>query len=645
MKFFECEACIYGKHHRGSYKLRLEKSTSCGAIIHADVCGPMQEVSLGGSKYFLLLKDDYSHYRVLYFMGEKSEVTENVMHFVRQTEKLLRHKVCIFRSDNGGEFVNDELRAFFKRESIHHQRTVPYTPEQNGGAEREMRTIVESARTMIHAKEMHLKFWAEAVNSAVHVLNRTGTSTVPDTSPYELWYGKRPKIDYLRIFGSEVFVHIPKERRRKLDPKAIKCTFVGYDNHSKAYRVWNPISNRIEVARDVVFLLEESMAVLNIGDAERRDHGNVSESDVGVEENDEANADADAEVNETPRDQMVRGGCDLDDRNVIKRRLRDRAGIMAPRRLNFLASAEHVAMMAINDEPSTFEQAIKSDDHEQWEKAMDEEYDSLIENRTWKPPDGQKVIDNRWVFKLKQNPDGSIDRYKARLVVRGFTQEYGIDYRETFSPVVRFTSVRAILALAASKRMKLKQFDVKTAFLNGELEEDVFMSQPIGYDDGSGKVCKLIKSLYGLKQASRCWNKKFTSFIGEFNFKALESDPCVFVCENKDGLMVLTIYVDDGLIAAEDGRAIGPVIDYLSKEFKVKVFEAKYFLGLEIDDRPDGSIHVNQEAYARRVLERFNMANCNAVSTPCDSAQNLGDFVGDGKCNFPYREAVGSLMY
>lgn len=215
---------------------------------------------------------------------------------------------------------------------------------------------------------------------------------------------------------------------------------------------------------------------------------------------------------------------------MITNRLRDRNNIKAAKRLSLLASREehHFAMLAFHEEPRSYEQAIESSDHKQWEKAMDEEYDSLLRNHTWelvKPPSDQKVIDNRWVFKLKQNPDGSIDRYKARLVVRGFTQEFGIDYQETFSPVVKFTSIRAILALAASKRMKLRQFDVKTAFLNGVLEENVFMSQPVGYDDGSGRVCKLNKSLYGLKQASRCWNKRFTEFISKFDFKTSESDP------------------------------------------------------------------------------------------------------------------------
>lgn len=637
---FTCEACVYGKHHRGSFKLREKKSKSCGDIVHADVCGPMQENSIAGSRYFLLMRDDYSKYRFVYFLKQKSEVAEKVKNAVMRMEQENGHKVRIFRSDNGTEFVNAELKKFFDDKGIQHQRTVPYTPEQNGCAERDNRTIMEAARTMIHSKQMDYKFWAEAVNWAVHVLNRTGTSTVVEKSPYELWHDKRANIDHLRIFGSEMFVHIPKEKRRKLDPKAVKCVFVGYDNDSKGYRIWNPEANKVQIACDVVFLLEESTVTLKIENIDEVTDGNAGES--------EKNPDEDVSQKVTPNQPIKRGAlCNIDKQNVVEGRLRDRNTLTTPKKLTYIASVEH-AMLAVNEEPRTYEQAIESSDHKQWEQAMDEEYDSLIKNRTWflvDPPKNQKVIDNRWVFKLKQNPDGSIDRFKARLVVRGFTQEYGVDYQETFSPVVKFTSVRAILAMAASKGMKLQQFDVKTAFLNGDLAENVYMNQPIGYDDGSGRVCKLSKSLYGLKQASRCWNRKFTSFIEKFGFEISVSDPCVFVCNGENGMMILAIYVDDGLIAAENANDILPVIEHLREEFEIKVFELKCFLGLEIDQRSDGSIHVHQQAYARKVLNRFNMANCNAVATPSDSAQNLGDFDAEAEMNFPYREAVGSLMY
>lgn len=210
---------------------------------------------------------------------------------------------------------------------------------------------------------------------------------------------------------------------------------------------------------------------------------------------------------------------------------------------------------------------------------------------------GKKTIDNRWVFKVKMNTDGTVDRYKARLVIRGFTQEYG----ETFS--LKFTSIRMMLAIAAQEKLTLRQFDVKAAFLYGDLEEEIYMSQPIGFDDGSGKVCRLLKSLYGLQQASRCWNKKFTSFNKQFDFNALQSDPSVFVHSKNGNTIILAIYVDYGLMAASNERCMKPVIDFLNENFEIKDFRAKCFLGIEIDQRPDGSMLIHQSAYALKVCK------------------------------------------
>lgn len=222
--------------------------------------------------------------------------------------------------------------------------------------------------------------------------------------------------------------------------------FVGYDNPSKSYRVWNPGVNKIEVARDVIFLLEVSMATLDVGDAEKNVNENVDEFD-GESDGD---ADADTDGHDTLNQSIRRGElCDLNDRNVVERRLRDRHTIAAARKLTYLASADHTSMLAISDELRTYEQAIESDEHQQWD-AMNEEYDSLIENRTWilvNPPEDQKVIDNRWDFKLKQNPDGSIDRRTNAF-----------------------------------------------ATIRGENEIPNQPNQPIGYNDGSGRVCKLSKS-------------------------------------------------------------------------------------------------------------------------------------------------------
>lgn len=184
------------------------------------------------------------------------------------------------------------------------------------------------------------------------------------------------------------------------------------------------------------------------------------------------------------------------------------------------------------------------------------------------------------MFQVKLNTDNSIDRYKARQVAREFKQEYGTDYLETFSPVVRFSSIRTILAVAAKRKMKLKQSDVKTAFLYGDLNENIFMEHPTGFSDGTGKVCKLRKSLHGLKQSSRCWNQKFTTFVKKFGFTANSADSCVFVSDRNKKKTYLSLHVDDGLIVGDGPENTNEIILYLQTKFEIKLMDVGCFLGV-----------------------------------------------------------------
>ncbi|UYV61340.1 hypothetical protein LAZ67_1004471 [Cordylochernes scorpioides] len=214
-----CEACIYGKQHRLSFGSREQyASTQPGNLIHVDVCGPMQEVSKGGMRYFVCFKGDFTKYRSVYFLKEKSQVIEKLEQFLLET-KTTGHIVKEILTDGGKEFVNKETSKITNKYGINHRITMPYTPQQNGSAERENRTLIEAARSMIYAKNISLKLWAEAVNTATYVLNRTGPTQIEGKTPYELWFDKKPAVDHLRIFGTECFVHVPDEKRRKLDAK------------------------------------------------------------------------------------------------------------------------------------------------------------------------------------------------------------------------------------------------------------------------------------------------------------------------------------------------------------------------------------------------------------------------------------------
>lgn len=467
-----------------------------------------------------------------------------------------------------------------------------------------------------------------------------------------------------------MYVHVPKEKRRKLDPKAVKCLFVGYDENVKGFRAWNPMTKKIIISRDVRLVDDDVVNVIieteepsNVNECDVSEYESLKNSDDETSEGDELESSEDVmevtddgtsgeDILENSGDAVINDGVEEERaQGQINHVTNSNVIPDGARRGNRKGGNEYyasVAMMSISNEPRNYAEAISSGDRKKWIAAMNEEYNSLIKNGTWKLVDieeHRKVIDNRWVYKIKCNADGSIERYKARLVVRGFTQEYGMDYQDTFSPVVKYTSIRSIMAVAAVEHLKLWQFDVKTAFLYGELEEDVYMRQPVGFEDGSGRVCKLIKSLYGLKQASRCWNKQFTSFIKEFGFETSKSDKCVFVSKNNGRKIILGIYVDDGLLAASDEVDVEPVLRHLSKRFEIKTSVAKYFLGMEINRDKDGSIHLSQATYARKVLKRFNIEECREVSTPMDPNQTVSNFTDSKNSNYPYREAIGSSMY
>ena len=266
-----------------------------------------------------------------------------------------------------------------------------------------------------------------------------------------------------------------------------------------------------------------------------------------------------------------------------------------------------------------------------------------------KIPENKKPIESRLVFRVKRNQDGSISRYKARLCAKGYAQKKGIDYTDIFAPTTRFDSIRVLLAIANMHDYEFKQFDIKTAFLYGELEENIYMKPPPGLDYEEGYVCKLEKSLYGLKQSPRCWNMKFSTFLQNYGFEPSTADKCVYTGYVKDVKVLLVIYVDDGLIFSSQMQAIDTVLDELKSCFEIKITEnANYFVGIEIKrDYEQGKMYLKQSSYIKNVIRRFEMENANMITTPEDQHTNLAltkdsNEVGE---QVPYRQAVGSLMF
>lgn len=304
------------------------------------------------------------------------------------------------------------------------------------------------------------------------------------------------------------------------------------------------------------------------------------------------------------------------------------------------------AMFTLDNEPRTVKDAQESKEWDLWRQAMDEEIHALAKNKTWilvDKPHNVKPIKNKWVFKAKLKPDGSIDRFKARLVAKGFTQIANVDYKETYAPVASMTTVRMFLAVANQNAMHIVQFDVKTAFLYGDLEEELYMEQPEFYQKDPNKVCKLIKSLYGLKQAPRQWNRKFDSFLKYFKLEQSNVDKCLYY--NQDRSMLLAIYVDDGLAAGKDKKELNKLISYLKENFELKVMDCEAYLGFEIKrDFKERTLSVTQTQYTDKVINRFGMSDCKPVSTPEEVGAKFDESPPLPVDN-QFKELVGSLLY
>ena len=457
---FFCEPCVMAKSQRTSFpKTSGTRATKPLALIHTDVCGKISTKSLSGAEYFVTFIDDYSRRVWVYFIRNKSEVFGRFVEWKAMVEKSTGAHVKTLRSDNGGEYLSSEFIDFLKKEGVRHELTIPYTPEQNGVAERMNRTLVESSRAMLRDAKLPKKFWAETVSTAVYIRNRCPTKAVRGQTPMELYTGEKPNVQHLRTFGCTSYAHVPKEQRKKLDGKATKCVFLGYGESTKGYRLYDMQRNRVIHSRDVVFNEHsraysdpDSVTVTKPTEDKPKPTSSVTteptEEDVVVSDGEEDKVVREVEIlnEEEPDEGGVHHVPEVAQEPPRRYPQRDR---------NPPAHFEdfEVQFCGVSDAdvPKLYEDAMKSPKVEKWREAMDEDIRSLSEHNTYeltKPPDDHNVIGGRWVYALKEGADGS-RQYKARYVAKGFSQIPDIDYQETFSPTARISSIRMLCSLDA----------------------------------------------------------------------------------------------------------------------------------------------------------------------------------------------------
>lgn len=598
-----CEHCVLGKQTRVKFGAAIHRTKGTLDYIHTDVWGPSRNVSLGGKRYFVTFIDDFSRYVWVYPMSQKDEVLDIFLKWKILIETQTGRKIKRLRSDNGGEYKSDPFLKVCQDEGIVRHFTVPGMPQQNGVAERMNRTLIEKVRCMLSHSGLGKSFWAEALSYATHIVNRLPASALYEKTPKEVWSGELVSdYDSLRIFGCPAYYHV---KESKLDPRAKKSVFLGFSGGVKGFRLWSDESKKIMLSRDVTF--DESVMLITPSEIE-----NVSPNII-------SKVVLEAPVDSQNIAPVVDHGKDkIDDQDDISEEAeihlpsppiqpeniatsRPRREIRKPARYSDLVA---FALPIIDDDvPCTYREAVQSADSVKWKMAMDEEMKSLHQNKTWdlvKIPKGKKTIGCKWVYAKKEGLPGEDNiRYKARLVAKGYAQKEGIDYNEVFSPVVKHSSIRILLALVAQYDLELAQMDVKTAFLHGTLNEEIYMTQPDGSNvPGCEKwACKLSKSLYGLKQSPRQWYKRFDSFIREHKYTRSQFDHCVYFRKLQDGTFIyLLLYVDDMLIAFKSKVEVAKLKTLLNSEFEMKdLGEAKKILGMEITrDRAASTVSLSQ---------------------------------------------------
>ena len=699
--FGMCRGCKLGKsseksHPRKAQEYRAKEPLE---LLHTDIAGPFCPKAIeGGGQYNLVIIDDFSRKSWTLPLKRKSDTKVALKEWIAVHENEVGKKVKVMRSDNGGEYIDASLETWLKEHGIQHQTIPARSPQSNGVAERMNRTLQDRARSMLVGAGLGGGFWVEAISTASYIRNRgpvAGLSRTPD----ELWSGKTPTVKHLRAYGSKAYVSLEKFKRKgKMGITKWEGVIVGYPTGSVGYRVWDPV--RGKVFNVGVPDVDESVApgwwrkeggeggVDEVDGIKFPDLDDFTQEGVQTtvqvgqepsmpalveDSSDDENGGGDANEGEDddwgPDDDSpvipVHGGPlggdaveeDEDQADVEPRHSdREKRGVPPLRYIEmYLAAA---AEEEVKQSPQSVQEALGSPQKEKWQEAMDSEMKSLRENGVYElvdKPAGKKIVKSKWVLRVKTNAKGGIEKFKARVVAKGYSQVEGVDYDQTFSPTVRFESIRQMVALGTSKNMHMHQMDVTTAFLYAPLEEEVYMEQPEGTvrPGDEKKVMRLLKCLYGLKQSPRQWNILIDTVLKQLGFKRLKSDFGIYVKGEGEDAVYIALYVDDLFLVGRKLGLIKEVKDGLCGEFKMKdLGEAKFLLGIEIRRQANGDVFLVQERYARDVLKRFNMEGCKSVSTPLElgsqldtSQQPITDEEKRGMVDVPYRSAIGSLMY
>ncbi|GJS43237.1 zinc finger, CCHC-type containing protein [Tanacetum coccineum] len=568
----KCNTCMLTKITRQPFK-DIKRNSVLLELIHSDLCDFHATPSIGNKKYVVTYIDDASRFCYVYLLHAKDEALDKFKIYKTEVELQQNSLIKTLRTDRGGEYYDP---SYFQSIGIIHQTTAPYTPQQNGVSERKNRALKEMVNSMLSYSGLSEGFWGEAMLTA--------------------------------FWGCRAVVRLREPKKKNLCEKGIDCIFIGYAEHSKAYRFYviepnDFISvNSVIESRDAIFDENRFSSIPRPKDIVSSSNGTQGGDPPG----------------ETPTE-------------ILKPRRSNRARVAKSYGSDFQlylveGSRDEIASQysycySIEEDPKTFDEAMKSRDVAFWKEAVDDEIGSIMENNTWVLsglPPGCKPLGCKWIFKKKMKVDGTIDKFKARLVIQGFRQKEGINYFDTYAPVARISTIRLLIHLAATHNLVIHQMDVKTTFLNGDLEEEIYMKQPKGFDE------VVLSNGFVLNQSDKCVYCKFD-----------ESGKGVIIC----------LYVDDMLIFGTDQTQVDKTKEFLSSNFSMKdMGEADVILVIRTK-RENKGIAVTQSHYIEKILKKFNCEGCGPVSTPMEACIKLMPHMGKPVNQLEYSRAIGCLMY
>ena len=705
----KCEDCILGRQTRRPFDGETSKDLLPLDLVSFDLWGPSRVQSTGGKLYLMIIVDAGTSYKYGAYLPDKMDVTtlEAFETFRAKSEALTSRKVRRLRTD--GAFETLAWKEYSQKHGITHEFSAPYSSSQNGLAERAIRTTMDDVHTLLWDSGLGHSYWAEAAAYSIDTRNLIPSRRHPGRIPLEAYSGRRQDVAFLRVFGSKCWAKIPMVHGvqvnggSKLDPRSTECRLLGYASGRGNYRVQDIVTRRVFVSRDVVF--EEGMphrTLASVGEENQQ----IPLFDTLYDEtppntlplaNDPAINDPDPTINDGTRrdvEQPSKSAIPAEPRRSSRAAQQSKAGIQSleyhqreaegkekgdewatnqrhPKAMSVTSTdwstiqTDHedlvaclVETKASHNIPKSYKHAMATDP-ERWIIPMKTEMETLKSKHTWdlvKPPPGANIMDSMWVYDIKWDGEGNRIKDKARLVGKGYTQQLGVDYNETWAAVTRLESVRMTAAVAAKLDLKLWRIDFVGAYLNSLTKEDIYMKQPegfvqTGYED---YVCKLVHTIYGTMQGGHDWYETLWGTYDNLGYSTSRADPCVRFKKENGNYTLTDTYTDDVFGASNDDAEMNKRKDEIGKVWETKdMGENEYFLGMRVQqDLRLGTIHFTQRPYWEHVINRLGLEHITPRNAPLPAGivldSNMSPKTESEKKEMgdkPYRSVLGAVMW